>query len=96
MKMPAFTAEASLYNRREHYPVIRRGRHSEYNAVQPAQTEISFIDPNCGPCTCRIFDSGIMRFFFCVRECSRLEFVTPLGEGVYFNYTRSCSPPWRW
>jgi len=95
MKAPAFTAEASLYNTSEQFHRIRRESDSEHNSVQPAQSAVSLIDPYCGPCTCRISDSGIMRGFFCARQCTRLAYVNPIGEGVYFTYYRSCSPPWR-
>ena len=97
MRMPAFSAEASLYKTSKQDHMMRAERASEQNSVQPAQSAVSFIDPNCGPCTCRIVNTGIGRWFFCIRDCKELVGVTPLNEGIYRNYTRSCSPPWwRW
>jgi hypothetical protein len=94
MALPQFRATASLYNTTEPYHMIREETESEHNSVQPAEAAVSLIDPNCGPCTCRILDSGFTRYFLCARACKKLAYVDPLGEGVYFYYTRSCSPPW--
>jgi hypothetical protein len=94
MKVPGFTAKAALDETNTHYDVLRGAGASAPNAVQPAQGAISFIDPNCGSCTCHVYEKGLARFIVCTRACTKLAYVNPRGEGVYFYYTRSCSPPW--
>ena len=95
MRVPRFTAEASLYKASQHFPFRLSERGPEDNPVRLAQSAVSFIDPSCGPCTCRVYDAGIMRAFVCTRQCYKLDSVDPLGQGIYSQYTRSCAPFWR-
>jgi hypothetical protein len=91
MNLPGYTAEASIYVANQQYSVTSGASGSAHDSVLPAQSAVRFIDPYCGPCECHAYDIGRIRGIFCARQCSKLESVDPLGMGIYYLYTRSCS-----
>jgi hypothetical protein len=90
MKIPGFTALASLYDTRESYFTLTAEWSERVNSVQTAFADFDF-NPNCGPCECRSVDVGISRYFFCHKTCY---FPITQGPGLppqRLSYTIPCT-----
>ncbi|MDB5308008.1 MAG: hypothetical protein JWO38_2210 [Gemmataceae bacterium] len=68
--MPGFTASESLDQTGDPYWLAAGPGTSDGDAVRAAGPSAVSLDPNCGPCVCRIRDLGIRRYFFCQRDCT--------------------------
>jgi hypothetical protein len=69
MNMPGFTALASFHETMDAYAMSRAEIWNTPVSAQAASSvELSF-NPTCGPCVCRVLDSGTTRFFICNRTC---------------------------